>query len=555
MNTRISRRTLFRAAAVAGVAGAVGAWEFTADSPGDRVHLTSAARLPEPFTLPLVVPEALAPVRRDATTDYYRVVQRRANASILPGYSTPIWGYNGVFPGPMLVSSRERRTVVTHRNELPVPVVVHLHGGHVPSESDGYPTDLLLPVGGMNAGMGVKSSTGMGTAMPGMGSGTAGSSDLLAHTDSGTGTMRVMSSDPLAHIVSGERDYTYPAGQPAATLWYHDHRMDFTGASVWRGLAGIHLVTDEAEQRLGLPSGERDLPLLLTDRAFDASGAFSYPALDPTALHTPGVRGKFSRGVLGDVVLVNGVPWPVHRVGTARYRLRLINGSNARVYRLRAEMPRGEGHFVQIGSDGGLLASPQQLDDLTIAPGERYEVILDLSGCAVGDRVTIHNDLGTGTATRVMQFVVAERVADASTVPDRLADVPTPDRRAAVLTRQFDFRQGDAGSMGGWLINGHAYDAGTPIATPRLGEEEIWRLVTDMDHPIHMHLNQFRVLSREGGPPLKSDAGWKDTVYLRATEVVEIAVRFTDYPGRYVLHCHNLEHEDMAMMASFTTRT
>ncbi len=519
MNSSMSRRTLFGVAAGIGVAAAAGAWEISADSPADRDHLTSAARLPEPFTLPLAVPAPLAPIRRDATTDYYRIVQRRANATILPGYSTPIWGYNGTFPGPLLISARERRTVVSHRNELPVPVVVHLHGGHVPSESDGYPTDLLLPAG-----------------------------DAMS-----TGMADQMGSDPLAHIASGERDYIYPAGQPAATLWYHDHRMDFTGVSVWRGLAGIHVVTDESESRLGLPSGERDLPLLITDRAFDATGALLYPALDPTALHTPGVRGKFSRGVLGDVVLVNGVPWPVHRVGTARYRLRLINGSNARVYRLRVEMPHGSGHFTQIGSDGGLLAAPQRLDELTIAPGERYDVVLDLSGCAIGDRVTIHNDLGSGTTTQVMRFVVTDRVRDTSLIPDRLAELERLDRRAAVTTRQFDFRRGDSGSMSGWLINGRPYDPMTPIATPRLGDIEIWRLVTDLDHPIHMHLDQFQVLSRNDGPALATDAGWKDTVYLRATEVAEVAVRFTDYPGRYVLHCHDLEHEDMAMMATFTT--
>ncbi|WP_235746610.1 multicopper oxidase family protein [Nocardia coffeae] len=517
MNPVLSRRSLFRIAAAVGVAGAAGAWQLSADSPGDRLHLTSSARLPEPFTLPLRVPRALAPIRRDATTDYHRIVQRRANVVILPGYSTPIWGYQGIFPGPLLVSSRNRRTVVSHRNELPVPVVVHLHGGHVPESSDGYPTDLLLPV------------------------------DATSAHD------HMMTSDPLAHTMIGERDYIYPAGQPAATLWYHDHRMDFTGPSVWRGLAGVHLVVDEAEQRLGLPSGERDLPLLITDRAFDATGAFLYPAMDPTAVHTPGVTGKFGRGVLGDVILVNGVPWPVHRVGTARYRLRLINGSNARVYRLRVEMPRGDGHFVQIGSDGGLLDRPQRVDALTIAPGERYEAILDLSGCAVGDRVTIHNDLGDGITTRVMRFEVTERIADTSTVPDRLNEITPLDRRAAVTTRRFDFRRGDSGSMSGWLINGQPYDPREPIARPRLGDVEIWQLSTDLDHPIHLHLEQFQVLSRNGGPPLATDAGWKDTVYLGASELAEIAVRFTDYPGRYVLHCHNLEHEDMAMMATFTT--
>jgi spore coat protein A len=518
MTAMPSRRTLFRVAAALGVAGAAGAWQLSADGPADRVHLSSTARLPEPFTLPLRIPVALNPIRRDATTDYHRIVQRRANVTILPGYSTPIWGYNGTFPGPLLVSSRDRRTVVSHRNELPVPVVVHLHGGHVPEASDGYPTDLLYPIGTM------------------------------------TGQDH-MTSDPLAHTTIGERDYIYPAGQPAATLWYHDHRMDFTGASVWRGLAGTHLVLDESESRLGLPSGARDLPLLITDRAFDATGAFIYPAVDPTALHTPGVTGKFGRGVLGDVILVNGVPWPVHRVSTARYRLRLINGSNARVYRLRVEMPRGDGHFVQIGSDGGLLARPQQLDELTIAPGERYDVILDLSGCDIGDRVTIHNDLGDGITTRVMRFEVAERVTDSSAIPDRLAEITPLQRGSAVTTRRFDFRRGDSGSMRGWLINGRPYDPIEPIARPRLGDVEIWQLSTDLDHPIHLHLDQFQVLSRNGRAPHRADAGWKDTVYLPATELAEIAVRFTDYPGRYVLHCHNLEHEDMAMMATFTTHT
>ncbi|MVU77852.1 multicopper oxidase domain-containing protein [Nocardia sp. ET3-3] len=515
----MSRRAMLRTVAALGVAGAAGAWQLSVDSPADRLHLTSAARLPEPFTLPLAVPPVLAPERRDDATDYYRIVQRVANASVLPGYSTPIWGYNGIFPGPTVVSNRARRTVVTHRNELPVPAVVHLHGGHVPEESDGYPTDLLYPVGGGMDAMG----------------------DTMGRPD------------PSAHTTIGERDYTYPGGQPAATLWYHDHRMDFTGPSVWRGLAGFHLVTDDAEQRLGLPSGVRDIPIMLADRAFDARGGFVYPALDPTSTHTPGVSGKFGRGVLGDVVLVNGVPWPAHRVDTARYRLRLLNASNARVYRLRFDRRGGSLPIVQIGSDGGLLARPQELTELTIAPGERYDVVADFSGCAVGEQVTVYNDLGAGTTTRVMRFEVAQQVTDTAVVPDRLTEFETLERRTAVATRRFAFRQGDAGGMRGWVINGHAYDPVTPIARPRLGEVEIWQVSTDLDHPIHLHLNQFQVLSRNGRAPLAADGGWKDTLYLTATGMAEIAVRFTDHAGRFVMHCHNLEHEDMAMMATFTT--
>ncbi|RMI30705.1 multicopper oxidase family protein [Nocardia stercoris] len=517
----MSRRTLLRAAAALGVAGAAGAWQLSADSPANRLHLTSAARLPEPFTVPLPLPPVLAPVSRDATTDYYRITARPADVTVLPGYSTRIWGYNGVFPGPTVVSDRSRRTVVTHRNELPVPMVVHLHGGHVPEDSDGYPTDLLYPVG----------DSGQMIGMPGM----------AAH------------SDPLAHTAIGERDYSYPAGQPAATLWYHDHRMDYTGPAVWRGLAGFHLVTDEHESRLGLPTGDRDLPLLLADRAFDAQGAFSYPAPEPMRSPQPGATGRFERGVLGDVVLVNGAPWPLHRVATARYRLRLLNGSNARVYRLRFDRAGGAVPLVQIGSDGGLLTGPEELAELTIAPGERYDVVVDFSGCAVGDRITVHNDLGAGTTTRVMCFEVTDRVTDTSTVPDRLAAVETLDRSAAVTTRRFAFRRGTDGAASGWLINGRAYDPGTPIARPALGQVEIWQLWTDLDHPIHLHLNQFQVLSRNGGAPARTDRGWKDTLYLTATGTAEIAVRFTDYAGRFVLHCHNLEHEDMAMMATFTT--
>ncbi|MQY29108.1 multicopper oxidase family protein [Nocardia aurantia] len=564
---RLSRRGMLRGAAVSVVAGALGAWEWYADTPADRVHLTSDARLPEPFTLPLVLPPVLAPVARDETTDYYRIVQRATNITVLPGYSTPMWTYGGSFPGPTVISARDRRTVVTHRNELPVPVVVHLHGGHVPGDSDGYPTDLLYPVGTSNpADMPDMAGDSRVSGVPGRAGGSdpatvpeaaggSGMAGIRAGADGPDHAGMRMERDALAHIMIGERDYVYPAGQPAAALWYHDHRMDFTGAAVWRGLAGFHLVTDEAERRLGLPAGARDLPLMLADRAFDATGALKYPAADPSGLHTAGVTGKFTRGALGDVILVNGVPWPEHRVSTAKYRLRLLNGSNARVYRLRIDMPRGDGHFVQIGSDGGLLDRPQRVGELTIAPGERYDVIVDFTGCAVGDRVTVHNDLGTGTTDRVMRFAVTDRVADTTVIPDVLTESATPAPGSAAVTRTFRFARRDAGSPHGWMINGRAYSPSEPIARPRLGDTEIWRLVTDLDHPIHLHLNQFRVLSRNGGPPRPADAGWKDTLYLEAAQIAEIAVRFTDFPGRYVLHCHNLEHEDMSMMATFTTRT
>ena len=203
------------------------------------------------------------------------------------------------------------RRWVTHRNDLPVPTVVHLHGGRTPSDSDGYPLDFLNPsdMSYMN-----------GRMQP----------DMRGRT-----TMR----EPGGDVTQGQRTYTYPLDQRAAGLWYHDHRMDFTGASVWRGLVGFHLHRDDEEDALGLPSGSRELPLMILDRSFNSDGSFLYPSVDPTLVNTPGVTDRFVPGVLGDTMLVNGTPWPQAQVKGAHYRLRLLNARNARRLSLRLDPP------------------------------------------------------------------------------------------------------------------------------------------------------------------------------------------------------------------------
>jgi spore coat protein A len=238
--------------------------------------LKSAAKLPEPFTIPLPIPPVLEPVHTDASADYYAITQKVGRAEILPGLKTEVWGYNGIFPGPTIESRRGRQTVIRHRNELPVPTVVHLHGGKTPPEHDGYPTDVVMPIGGRKPGHG----------------------NHGRHAELN---------------VIGERtfDYKYPLDQPAATLWYHDHRMDFTGPQVYKGLAGFHLIQDDEEEVLGLPSGERDIPLMICDRSFTEDGSFNYPSLDPSLKGEPGVEPEYMSGVLGDCILVNGAPWPV----------------------------------------------------------------------------------------------------------------------------------------------------------------------------------------------------------------------------------------------------
>ncbi|MFK0248784.1 multicopper oxidase family protein [Amycolatopsis azurea] len=519
MSRPMPRRTFFGLVGGAGVLAAAGIAAprlIAQGSPGTGELLRSGLPLPQPFQVPLLTPPVLRP-QRTADADHYAITQRAATAEILPGVRTPIWGYDGIFPGPTIESRRDRTTVVHHRNELPVPTVVHLHGGHTPADSDGYPTDLVLPKSGWDAG-----HAGHGMA------------------------------DARARITEGERDYVFPLRQRAATLWYHDHRMDFTGPAVYRGLAGFHLVRDDEEDSLGLPSGDRELPLMIADRSFDEHGAFAYPSLDRTLRTTPGVESAYVEGVFGDVILVNGAPWPVHEVAAVRYRLRVLNGSNARRYDLALDPPPpGGGGFVQIGADQGLLDAPRAHDHLPIAPAERYDVVVDFGRYPVGTEVTVVNRLGSGSTAQVMRFVVARRAPDDSRVPAKLSVIPPLTREQATVTRDFSFRAGTVHGRAGWVIGGEPFSPDLMSASPRLGDAEIWRFVADIHHPVHLHLVGFRILSRGGRAPGPFDGGIKDTVDLAPGESVEVIARFDGYRGRYVFHCHNAEHEDMAMMANF----
>lgn len=510
----LTRRELLRLAGAAALALPFAAGCTSDDLVGSSTGalLRSRVPLPPPFTVPLPVPPVLRPVRTDATSDHYEITQRPARARILPDLATEVWGYEGIFPGPTIEARAGRRVVVTHRNELPVPVSVHLHGARTPPEHDGYPTDLLLPVTGWDGGH-------------------------AHHT-------------AMGDVRQGTRDYVYPLQQPAATLWYHDHRMDFTGPQVHRGLAGFLLLRDDEEDALPLPTGERDLPLMICDRAFAEDGSFRYPALDPALRDRPGVSREFMRGVLGDVVLVNGAPWPVHEVAGVRHRLRLLNASNARRYRLELDPGPASGpSFVQVGSDAGLLGRPIGHDAIEIAPAERFDVVVDFSAYRPGTRVALVNRFDGGSAGRVMRFDVARTARDDSAVPARLAEIEAPRRSAAAVTRTFHFHQLDDGHA--WVINGEPFDPARVSARPRLGATEVWRLQTDLHHPVHLHLAHFQVLGRSGRGAGPYDAGWKDTIDLHPGEEAEILARFTGYRGRYVFHCHNLEHEDMAMMANF----
>ena len=509
----ISRRTALGTGAGALAAGVLGvpvAAGWRGQTSTGSV-LRSEIPLPPPFRRPLTIPPVLPPSSRSGDADVYQVRQHPVQVEVVPGHRTTVWSYGGSFPGPTVRSTAGRRSIITHTNELPVPTVVHLHGGVTPPEHDGYPTDLILP----------------DDSWEGYGHG-------------GDTTVRT-------------RTYEYPLQQRAATLWYHDHRMDFTGPAVWNGLAGFHLVTDAEEESLDLPRGQRELPLALMDRAFDARGQFSYPSHDPELVDPPGVRHPYESGMLGDVILVNGRAWPYHQVDTALYRLRLLNASNARRYRLRLEVD-GESTdlpIIQIGSDHGLLAGPVQHKSLTLAPAERFDLLVDFRSLQPGAQVRVVNDLGSGTTADVMRFDVARSVSDDRVVPKTLSNIERLRETDAVRKRTMTFRSQSIDGMHGWVVNGQPFDPHVAQATVKLGSTEIWELTGDFHHPVHLHLSPFQVLGRGTGGPGPFDEGWKDTIDLRPAETARIIVRFDGYRGRYVFHCHNLEHEDMMMMANF----
>jgi spore coat protein A, manganese oxidase len=353
-----SRRKFFKVGLMG--AAALALWLGTLSIPLTRLGASAPVRSPsvQPFRVPLPIPPVLKPVRTSSDTDYYETVQRVGRQEIVPGLMTEVWGYDGIFPGPTIEARRGREVEVRQWNELPVPVSVHLHAGKTPPESDGYPTDLILPKG---HGHGSSAHAGHGSA------------------------------GEHSHFF---KDYRYLNEQRAATLWYHDYRMDFTGPQIYRGLAGMYILRDEVEDSLPLPREEKDVPLVITDRTFNRDGSFYYPSIDPT-LTEPGVlasatNGTYS-GVFGDTILINGAPWPVLEVSNTMYRFRILNASNARAYELELDPPGEKRPFVQVGSDGGLLEAPIPHDRILASPGERFDVVVDFWRYPVGTQVTLKN--------------------------------------------------------------------------------------------------------------------------------------------------------------------
>ena len=363
--------------------------------------------------------------------------------------------------------------------------------------------------------------------------------------------------------------YDFAVTNRAGTYWYHPHPHMRTGAQVYQGLAGLLLVSDPDEEALALPSGEAELLCVLQDRRFDARNQLVYQG---------GGQMAMMNGFLGDRMLVSGQSQPTREVDAGWHRVRLLNGSNARIYKLAwsRDLP-----MTVIGGDGGLLEHPLYQRVLTLAPGQRADVLLDLTGLGPGTDVHLDSlafpeaDAGgvgmmgntapvpNGAPLRMMTLRTRARAGPNFQIPDRLPAFdaswsPRPDARIRRVPLLFQQMQ--------WMLAGRTFsmDGVAADETVAAGSTHVWEFVNQSNgmsmetaHPIHIHGRQFRVLDRTGGRATNAlregivDAGWSDTVLVLPGETVRAQVTFTSHAGLYLYHCHILEHEDMGMMRNF----
>lgn len=468
-----------------------------------------------------------------------------AEVQLLPGDRTRVWRYTArvvrgpastVVPlddsylGPVLRFRRGQRVRVRFLNHLAEPSIVHWHGLDVPEAADGHPR---LAVNG-----------------------------------------------------GGEYVYDFEVVNRAGIYWYHPHPHMRTGAQAYHGLAGVVVVSDAEDDALGLPAGDAEIVCVLQDRRFDARNQLVYAAGGAMPVGAGGgmrmgggMAGMMEtvNGWLGDRVFVNGVHRPSRALDRRPYRVRVLNGSNARIYKLAWSDGTP---FTILGGDGGLLERARIRPFLTLAPGQRADLLLDASGKAAGASLALRSvaypadavghvgmmgessPLPQGAAIDLMSFNVRGGPATRFTLPDRLCTPPAawatradaPVRRVPLTFMRME-----------WLIDGRTYDM-TDVAaeeTVAPGSTHIWEFRNEpnpmgmaMAHPIHVHGTQFRVLSRSGAAanPLAegiSDTSANDTVLVLPGETVRVQITFSRYPGLYLYHCHILEHEDMGMMRNF----
>jgi blue copper oxidase len=474
--------------------------------------------------------EQTAPAAEFVPDVEFILVAAPDEVAVLPGAPTRVWRFTGrllsgpadtlealpgSYLGPVIRLRRGQHVRIHFANELDEDSIVHWHGLDVPERADGHPRQAI-----------------------------------------GHGREYV---------------YDFEVTNRAGTYWYHPHPHQRTGAQVYQGLAGLLLVRDDDEDALGLPSGDAELLCVLQDRRFDARNQLVYQG--------GGMMGMMEtmNGFLGDRLLVSGQPQPTREVDAGWHRVRLLNGSNARLYKLAwsHDLP-----MTVIGGDGGLLERPVDQRHLTLAPGQRADVLLDLTGLGSGTDIHLESlafpaadagrvgmmrptsPLPNGAPLGLMTLRTRARTGPDFSAPQRL---PAYDASWAASGDARNRRVGLRFQRMRWLLGDRTFAMDDVAAeeTVSAGSTHVWEFVShpngmgmEMAHPIHLHGRQFRVLSRTGGRPNAlregiADAGWQDTVLVLPGETVRVQVTFTSHTGIYLYHCHILEHEDMGMMRNF----
>ena len=436
-----------------------------------------------------------------------------------------VWLFNGLFPGPRIHAKVDRPVLLRFRSELPTLAdhkgygrptpTTHLHNGHSESDSDGNPLDML---------------------------------DAGCWKDHFYLNKRAGFTDPKYGPKGDIRE-------TMSTMWYHDHCLDFTSQNVYRGNMGLYYMFNEFDTgdendtnpaAWRLPSGAFDVPLVFHDRVFDPAGKgyFDLFNLD---------------GIIGDKYTVNGKIQPFMRVARRKYRFRMQNIGTSRFYNFF--LSNGQ-TMVQCSHDGNMLPKPLTVKHVRFAVAQRADMIIDFSRLASGTVLYLVNcqeqNDGRGPTgkilplqlgTKILKFIVDGTLpaTDNSRIPEKFFDLPPVPRAEAVTERTFVFDR----TNGGWSINGKQFDEHVITASPRLGTAEIWNIVNNSGgwmHPIHIHFEEHQILSRNGRTPPADEIAREDVIWLGHGETVKTFRRFRDFTGRYVTHCHNVVHEDHAMM-------
>ncbi len=422
---------------------------------------------------------------------------KSATASIIKGKTTRVFGYHDTILGPTLKMMNGENTNISFQNSLAEETNIHWHGLLIPANMDGHPENIIQSGSSFN--------------------------------------------------------FSFQINQRAGTYWYHPHPHRKTSHQVFMGLVGMFIVNDNEEAGLNLPGNDYEIPLIIQDKRIYSDYSLNY---SPTS-------DEVMTGYLGQYVCVNGTYSPYHNVATRWYRVRVLNGSTARVYNLALS---NNVPFYVSGSDAGLIASPQAVTGLLLAPGERADLLIDFSSYSVGTEIFLQsNSFNGGMAQgsgsfKIMKFKIDRAETNTFALPSLLSVITPISVTSSSYNRNFDLKQADHNGHSGMnmehTISGKSFDMNRIDFSVNSGTTEIWTFDNSNSneiHPMHIHGVHFQVIERTGGRAMliPTETGWKDTVLCMPNEKVKLIMTFPQHKGKFVLHCHNLEHEDSGMMLNY----